>query len=227
VKRQFVDWSVYDAVIRQFAENGKSAKEAADQIAQLTRHPVTRNSILGRANRLGVRFNSLALDRPAARVTEVKDWEEKGDEILRQRAAEKVPSYLIAEELEKIFGWSVTRYTVMNRARRIGIKLHKRARSADRTFENPPKARPTLPRGPANSVEPVPDNVTELTAGHLHISIMELTKTTCRWPTITDNQGELRYCGQPTRYDGRVYCPRCHKRAHNFQYVPLQKRKAS
>lgn len=154
------------------------------------------------------------------------NWTTARTETLRRSWNEGDSASEIAVKLR-----GVTRNAVIGKAHRLGLtgkdKPHEERR---RCRKGPPKP-PPGPRGrPRKSVaapKPAPKLVVvgPYPPVSRHLSIFDLTSTTCRWPIGDPRHSDFGFCGCETR--GHTYCPFHRRLARWTYYAPAVVRRAA
>ena len=126
------------------------------------------------------------------------DWTPQMDDRLRALDAEKLTFRIIAARMNADFGLALTRNACIGRARRIGCPLR------DGTPPPPPKPRKEQIISLSVRQQP-PPLVPVMTAPAVPgaYTMLQLTRTTCRWPG--GSKPPYTYCGAPVHGD-RPFC---------------------
>jgi len=142
------------------------------------------------------------------------DWTTERIEILRTMIAAGHSSRQVAEAL------GLTRNAVIGKARRMNFQLAGSKYGPGHKYVDRPRKQNTgmfknktpWPKSTPQPREPMVDRVKPPRPDVL-ISLMDLTRTTCRWPFGNPDEEGFGYCGQPTN-GVRVYCDAHHVWSH-------------
>lgn len=172
---------------------------SASQIAaHLTnsRFPCSRNSVIGKARRLGLPMKKPSSGRPKT------VWSPVAEAIVLERWGAGCSLAEIARELWDRAAFAVTTKTVSAKARDMGLPRNPRPRMARRDERLPIKF-PTLP-----TMTPA---VTMAAPEASMISTLDLKANHCRFPIGDPRQPGFGYCGA-TKWDhSRSYCEFHHR----------------
>jgi hypothetical protein len=153
-------------------------------------------------------------------------WSDQDTEYLKQHWS-NASAKTIAITLHR------TRSAVIGKAHRLGLEKKRVKNYANNipTKTHKPKAPRGRPPKPRNGMSVRTFEATEMTAlpdepigSCLNISILELTKYTCHYPTESDKRGvATAYCGLPVA--SRAFCASHARLCYTANILPLRKAK--
>jgi GcrA cell cycle regulator len=128
------------------------------------------------------------------------DWTEERLEILRTMLAQKYSFGVIGARL------GVSRNAAIGMARRKGYEcMRPQGTNGGTPGELPrPKVSPPMPQVTNDMLVPL------CTEKGGHITMLDLTHKTCRWPIGDPTEASFHFCGHPP-VPGRPYCPYHHR----------------
>lgn len=131
-------------------------------------------------------------------------WTDQRCNELRRLWAEGHSASQIAAEL----GEGISRSGIIGKAHRLGLEGRVQGKTVNKIREPrrlKPQRSPSLNMAKVNALhQPLPQAVTW---DGVHITLMDLTNQTCRWP-VNDDVRVMLYCGLPEAdiSAGRPYC---------------------
>jgi GcrA cell cycle regulator len=154
----------------------------------------------------------------------MKTWTDDRENAMRELLADPNTAYSaneVAHILSDRFKIEISRNAVIGRCKRQGIPLNdcappgRPSNPAPRPREKPQKAvtpaqRPYIAQRKAASGPKLHTAVPQLlrcddVRGPRHVSLLELTDNTCRWPISTVGAPDFCFCGNPP-IEGMPYC---------------------
>lgn len=203
------EYRIYPPAIRKAIEDylrsGLSTRLVAERITA-EGYPMTKNAVIGFKHRNQIPGNKPSYPVNAKPIVykfgalvpviltmpKNRTWQEIEDTTLRELAKHRCPP------------WLMTRYLTLRSEK--SIREH--ARDLDiAVIRRAPSNNGNRPRD-ESSVKPAwkePETMRITIPESRRVTIMELTATTCRWPTTVDEDGLQCFCGAPSD-TSRPYC---------------------
>lgn len=193
-----------ETLCRQSVTFADIAKILSDEFGET----VSRNAVIGKAHRLRLTKDAMPKKLPQTRLTWTPAMTAS---LFRCVAVDGMTDKQAAAELGRIFKRKVSRHTVKDHQRQLGLVKARRAKEPKRAvmtgagLEQPAS-------DPAPKPEPIPVPI--------QIGVADLLPRMCRWPVGDPMRDDFTFCGR-ARLMGKPYCPD-HVR---IAYRPIQDRK--
>jgi GcrA cell cycle regulator len=168
-------------------------KQTAAEIAALLGNGITRNAVIGQANRLKIRR-----DDPG--------WSAADDEILRTLWADCRSATYIATQISRRTksGNFLEHKSILGRAYNIGLR--KRPKSQQAQPSNRQRKAPA---------PPIVQVVDQQIPFEQRKTLLELGSNHCRWPVGEPNEPGFFFCGG-AKLDDHSYCAAHHRRSRDY-----------
>lgn len=209
------------AFLRGTMAQGVSTGIVAKKIEERFGVVFTRNSIIGKCNRLGIELSKKPTQKLSPREDSKKfKWDAERLERMREYAKQGMSASIIADRLTEDFGIHVSRNSVIGKAYREGGSL--RADIARPVYRREgTRVQLILDAPEAPGQKKIWGRTTFPNPEARGLAFMDVGFNDCRYPVGEAREGTLLFCGARTMSPGLPYCEICHK----IVYVPTTLKK--
>jgi GcrA cell cycle regulator len=133
-------------------------------------------------------------------------WTDERVALLQQYVLDGLAASDAAQRMPINEGETLTRNSMIGKAKRLGIRFGSKDLSASILWEKPKM--PKSPKLPVAKIlcKPASEKRKPAPSGFLHVSLMELAHTGCRFPLGDPHDDNFSYCGRRWQGETGPYC---------------------